>query len=231
MDAFELPCRIGCRRTMNSRTVMIEIVLWGPPCLATGVVILWVLLYSPPYRAARLDPVSNTTDFEVIEAVLQHVHADPRFCPKGFRRTTGRVALAGCTPSGTNITSVAGAMLSADAQKWIGAEIHADMATEFRKRNKSSTSLVGYPTGTTNVVFLAYAAPVRWGYMLSDMGMPSDCRGGVAAYLPAYSADTTTAVVVFVVFPDYHSKSSGTYVLRKVQTTWRVQAGKLFHFY
>lgn len=182
-----------------------------------------------PYPAAQRQPIADEMDYEVISAVLEVIYEDPEF---NLRRLNpgGRVAFSLHTPTTNQLEDVVGSTLGPTFQKWLGVRIHKDIVDEFYIRNSRAARFSMFTTSNTNIVVLPDLKDISWGLITGAGDMPPDCRGGIASYLPAYSADMTTAIVVFVCFPNYHNAPAGTYYLRKIDNEWVVQAGKIWMY-
>ena len=182
-----------------------------------------------PYQAAQRPPVSDEIDYAVMRVVLDYLYADTEFnlC---HVNPSGRVAFALHTPTTNSLEDVVINTLGPDFQKWLGVRIHGDIVNEFNNRNSRTAKFSGFTANNTNIVVLPDRKDISWGLITGSDDMPSDCRGGIASYLPAYSSDMTTAIVVFICFPNCHNAPAGTYYLRKIDNVWVVQAGKIWMY-
>ena len=182
-----------------------------------------------PYRAAQRQPIADEMDCEVISAVLEAIYEDPEFNLCGVN-PGGRIAFSFHTPTTNQLEEVVNDTLGPAYQKWLGVQIHKDIVNEFYIRNSRAARFNRFTTGNTNIVVLPDLKAISWGLLTGAGDMPPDCRGGIASYLPAYSADMTTAIVVFICFPNYHNAPAGTYYLRKTDNGWVVKAGKIWMY-
>ena len=182
-----------------------------------------------PYQAAQRPSVSDETDSAVITAVLENLYADPEFNLRHVN-PSGRIAFALHTPKTNSLDDVVISTLGPDFQKWLDVNIHEDIIIEFKKRNSQSALFNGIATNNTNIVVLPNPMNISWGLITGSDDMPSDCRGGIASYLPAYSSDMMTAIVVFICFPNYHNAPAGTYYLKREDDGWVVHAGRIWKY-
>lgn len=184
---------------------------------------------SRPYQAAIRPPTADEMDYEVISVILDALHKDTEF---NLCRVDplGPIAFALHTPTTNEIDDVVVSTLSPHFQKMLGVHIHKDMIGEFICRNTQSAEYNDFTPSNTNIVVLPDLKDISWGLITGAGDMPPDCRGGIASYLPAYSADMTTAIVVFICFPNYHNAPAGTYYLRKIDNGWVVQAGNIWMY-
>ena len=182
-----------------------------------------------PYQATSRPPVPDEIDYAVMRAVLDNLYADTEFnlC---HVNPIGRVAFALHTPTTNRLEDVVISTLGPDSQKWLGVRIHEDILNEFNNRNSRAAKFSGFTANSTNIVVLPNRKDISWGLITGTEDMPSDCRGGIASYLPAYSADMKTAIVVFICFPNYHNSPTGTYYLKKEDDGWVVHAGKIWEY-
>ena len=182
-----------------------------------------------PGRAAQRLSVADEMDCDVISAVLESIYQDPTFNLCAVKPES-RIAFSLHTPTTNQLDDVVNNTLGPDFQKWLGVRIPKELINEFYIRNSRAARFDMFTTSNTNIVVLPDLQNIFWGLITGAGDMPPDCRGGIASYLPAYSADLSTAIVVFICFPNLHNAPAGTYYLRKEENGWVVHSGKIWMY-
>ena len=160
----------------------------------------------------------DTTDYAVIETVLNDCTSNPEFAlPGNTQHVT--VVLCSWTPTITDDSLVANA-LNEDVQRDLGISLSDTLINAFQARNKTPQALRAF--STTNEYIIVVDEPSQPWDEYWEVILPIDTRGWVAPFLPVYSDDTSTAVLVFCGGPSDHGMTA-TYVLSRTNEQWMVK--------